>query len=835
MNDPNLLWDFKRSQLLLFVDYRVTAGARTVMYTSPDAQSWSAPTLVNKYGAPGPGTGATQLTMGPHKGRVLVASYGPGVAVYWSDDLAVWHRSSMLDIPGSWWAANNSVTGFCEPQLVELTNGSVRLDMRHCVNGPGWQKTRGYALSTDSGSHFGALQPARGIGDGGGGCQGSILRVGKTLYLSNSQSFSQRTNLTLHRSTDDGGHWIAQTAVAPPNVPTGYSALVQLGGGSAQVGLVWELVCCSKLAPCGVPLPDPSQCHGNTNTTIVFSALPGVDGGAAGHKRVKADDREPPAPLAARRLRASGSNTKEPSRSFALDPTGVITFTWSSEHTQRGAAQASFHIVVRDAITGRVAYDSGRVDSAFPRHHLPANAQASLETAREHSWSVVWWDAEGRGSPQSTGTFHLGPGADEWAAAPWIGSNVTNLYRTNQLPATEEAAASVMLYVCALGFGSVSVNGEPALQGARMTVSGWTNNERLNLYESYDLTAAARNCSARNAELVIGIALGHGWRAPIFARDDNSSKPGDTTQRVFRALLVVTNRDGTSIDILSGAENWVGARGPVISDSVYDGETYDARLALPGWDAQSSLALASRRERWSAAAVVRDAPRGRMVAQTMPAVVLDRVLTPQSITQPRRGVFVVDFGENVAGYASLRNVRGERGRAIVLHYAEILQHRGLPDVGASYDQKMPYFQNLRSANATDTFILAGTGAEEYVPSFTYHGARYVQVDGFPGTLTADNIEFHHFHTGNARRSSLAFPGSPTLEAIQEMALGTQRSNMMSITTDCDQRDERLGWMGDEELSVHTMLLNWQADEFFSVYMANMASEMDADGSLPDVV
>ena len=567
--------------------------------------------------------------------------------------------------------------------------------------------------------------------------------------------------------------------------------------------------------------------------SMAKEAKPTLPDGAAGHKRAKADDREMPAP--ARRLRASGSNTKEPSRSFALDPTGVITFTWSSEHTERGAAQASFHIVVRDAITGRVAYDSGRVRSAFPRHHLPANAQASLETAREHSWSVVWWDAEGRGSPQSTGTFHLGPGADEWAAAPWIGSNVTNLYRTNQLPATEEAAASVMLYVCALGFGSVSVNGEPALQGARMTVSGWTNNERLNLYESYDLTAAARNCSARNTELVIGIALGHGWRAPIFARDDNSSKPGDTTQRVFRALLVVTNRDGTSINVLSGAENWVGARGPVISDSVYDGETYDARLALPGWDAQSSLAFASRRERWSAAAVVHDAPRGRMLAQTMPAVVLDRVLTPQSITQPRRGVFVVDFGENVAGYASLRNVHGERGRAIVLHYAEILQHRGLPDVGASYDEKMPYFQNLRSANATDTFILAGTGAEAYVPSFTYHGARYVQVDGFPGTLTADNIEFHHFHSGNAPRSSLAFPGSPTLEAIQEMALGTQRSNMMSLATDCDQRDERLGWMGDEDLSVHTMLLNWQADEFFSVFMANMASEMDADGSLPDVV
>ena len=108
----------------------------------------------------------------------------------------------MLAIPGSWWARNNSVFGFCEPQLVELSNGTVRLDMRHCLNGPGWPNTRGYALSTDSGATFGKLQPAWGIGDGGGGgCQGSIIRAGKALYLSNSNSFNALTDLTVHRST----------------------------------------------------------------------------------------------------------------------------------------------------------------------------------------------------------------------------------------------------------------------------------------------------------------------------------------------------------------------------------------------------------------------------------------------------------------------------------------------------------------------------------------------------------------------------------------------------------------------------------------------------------
>jgi hypothetical protein len=102
--------------------------------------------------------------MGTHKGRVLVASYGAGVLVWFSDDLAHWRRSSMAIIHGNWWAINNTVMGFCEPQLVELSNGVVRLDMKHCINGTGWNKTRGYALSTDGGLHFGILQPARGIG-----------------------------------------------------------------------------------------------------------------------------------------------------------------------------------------------------------------------------------------------------------------------------------------------------------------------------------------------------------------------------------------------------------------------------------------------------------------------------------------------------------------------------------------------------------------------------------------------------------------------------------------------------------------------------------------------
>ena len=222
-----------------------------------------------------------------------------------------------------------------------------------------------------------------------------------------------------------------------------------------------------------------------------------------------------------------------------------------------------------------------------------------------------------------------------------------------------------------------------------------------------------------------------------------------------------------------------------------------------------------------------------MMASAMPPISLDRVLSPRAITQPSPGLFVCDFGENLAGWAVLKRIpNGKPGQRIVIKYAEVLQHKLMPDLkNQSFDPRLPYFKNLRSANSTDVFIQPPAARDdggslnssdgsyhEYAPSFTYHGGRFVQVSGFPGgELTAANIEFHHFHTANAPRVSVNF-SSPTLAAIQSLAVGAQRSNMMSVPTDCDQRDERLGWMGDADLSVETMLINYDAGAFFSMYL-----------------
>ena len=288
----------------------------------------------------------------------------------------------------------------------------------------------------------------------------------------------------------------------------------------------------------------------------------------------------------------------------------------------------------------------------------------------------------------------------------------------------------------------------------------------------------------------------------------------------------------------TAAPTWTAAAGPVTADGTYDGETYDARMEMPGWDVAGFVEEASV---WAPAPTVADGPRGKMAASSMPAVALDRIVKPIGITNPAPGMFVVDYGTNVAGWSVLKGIKGKAGQTVVMKHAEIMQHENLPGNQGAWrptitkmNSSMIYQGNLRSALATDTYIMKGDAAgETYTPSFTYHGCRYVEVTGLD-SLTVDDIEYHHFHTANAVKSKVTF-SSPTITAVQKLAVGAQRSNMMTVPTDCDQRDERLGWMGDADLSGESMLINYDSGAFLSMFMANMDSEVDPDGSLTDVV
>ena len=210
-----------------------------------------------------------------------------------------------------------------------------------------------------------------------------------------------------------------------------------------------------------------------------------------------------------------------------------------------------------------------------------------------------------------------------------------------------------------------------------------------------------------------------------------------------------------------------------------------------------------------------------LVGTRDPAIRVTQELKPAKMTQPTPGTYIFDMGQNMVGMARLR-VRGAAGTRVQLRFAEMLN----PDGTA-------YTANLRLARATDTYICNGNGTETWEPRFTFHGFRYVEVTGFPGTPTLDAI------TGRVIGSDIRKTGwfkcsSPLVNQLQSNIDWGQRGNFLSVPTDCPQRDERLGWMGDAQIFARTATYNRDVAAFFEKWLQDVEDSQAPDGGFPDV-
>ncbi len=262
-------------------------------------------------------------------------------------------------------------------------------------------------------------------------------------------------------------------------------------------------------------------------------------------------------------------------------------------------------------------------------------------------------------------------------------------------------------YVTALGYYELHINGKKI--GDKVLDPAWTVYPKRVLYSTYDVTSALQD--GPNA---IGVMLGGGWA---------TQGAGGPPEYKAPALLFQMNielADGKTVSVSSDT-SWKTAAGPVVSDSVYDGDVYDARLEKPGWDRPGF------NEAGWAPARQEQGTEGTISAEMMPPIRVTDTLVPRSMTNPEPGVYIYDFGQNFAGWARLR-VRGPRGTKVRLRFSELI-----------YPNGMINRQNIRSAKARDIYILKGSGLEKYEPHFTYHGFRYVELTGYPGTPSLDTI------------------------------------------------------------------------------------------------
>jgi alpha-L-rhamnosidase len=360
------------------------------------------------------------------------------------------------------------------------------------------------------------------------------------------------------------------------------------------------------------------------------------------------------------------------------------------------------------------------------------------------------------------------------------------------------------LYSTALGVYTAEINGKRA--GRDELAPGWTDYNTRVQYQTYDVTSLLRR--GGNA---IGATIAPGWYAGHVA----SFGPHQYGERPwFRARLEVDYTDGTSGSVVTD-QSWRGATGPVETSDLIMGETYDARAETPGWSRDGYDDRA-----WKPVLVNGDV-KAEPVAQADPPVQVERELTPVKVTEPKPGVHVFDLGQNMVGTVRLR-VAGTKGRTVTIRHAEVLNEDG-----------SIYTDNLRTAKATDTYTLRGGGTETYTPRFTFHGFRYVELTGYPGTPAKDAVVGRVMHT--AAPFTLSFTTDvPMLNRLQHNITWGQRGNFLSVPTDTPARDERLGWSGDINVFARTAAYNMESARFLSKWMGDVRDTQLPDGAFPDV-
>ncbi|KAJ3579103.1 hypothetical protein NPX13_g1462 [Xylaria arbuscula] len=361
---------------------------------------------------------------------------------------------------------------------------------------------------------------------------------------------------------------------------------------------------------------------------------------------------------------------------------------------------------------------------------------------------------------------------------------------------------SARLYITAYGVYEASINGQRV--GDAVLAPGWQSYQHRLVYDTYDVTSLL----AGNSNNTIGIQVGEGWYAGRIGFETSRNIWGDTLGAF--ALLVVTNADGTS-EMITTDLTWSSSTGAITTSEIYDGEFYNSVNDQPGWNTPDFTPPANA-SKWIGVRAL-ESPLGRLTAPDGPPIRrLEEVVLKDVITTPA-GATVLDFGQNLVGWLRL-NVSGPAGTTIKMIHVEVLENGEIATAP------------LRSAKQTDTLVLSGNGTQTWEPTFTYHGFRYVQVDGWPTAQTPLNDETVKaivIHSDMQRTGQFKTSDS-LLNKLVENILWSLKGNFMSVPTDCPQRDERLGWTGDAHAFSPTANFLYDAAGFWKGWLKDVVAE-----------
>jgi alpha-L-rhamnosidase len=513
---------------------------------------------------------------------------------------------------------------------------------------------------------------------------------------------------------------------------------------------------------------------------------------------------------------------------YLENPLGIDTpqprLSWVLESKQRAEKQTAYQIIAATSETLLKSdkgdlWDTGEVPSDQTLHVVYAGKE--LSSCRRCCWKVRVWDKDGKVSAYSKPAYwEMGLLTPQ----DWQGQWIAPTTDTNSLPAPmlrrafmlEGKIKQARAYICGLGYYELHLNGKKI--GDHLLDPGYTRYDKRALYVTYDVTDALRR--GKNA---VGVILGNGWyNVQTRAVWDFHKAPWRAAPKLLMQLRA-EYADGR-VETISTDSRWTTGTGPITFDSIYSGETYDARAEKPGWDTPDYDDSA-----WAIPQVV-SAPGGKLAAQMMPPIKADRTIKPVKLTEPQPGVFVFDMGQNFAGFAEL-SVRGPAGTKVVMKYGERLGKDGMLD-RADIQQHIVRVDTNQQYQ-TDTYLLKGKGLETWHSRFDYHGFQYVEVTGFPGKPTLDTLRGVFIHSAIPVAGEFEC-SNPLLNRIWGAGRWAYLSNLQGIPTDCPHR-EKNGWTGDAHLAAAQGLFNYAPATVYTKWINDLGDEQRPTGELPGIV
>jgi len=507
---------------------------------------------------------------------------------------------------------------------------------------------------------------------------------------------------------------------------------------------------------------------------------------------------------------------------YLSNPLGIDSrhprLSWKLDDQRQGARQTAYQLLVS---TDSAGMDKGRTARTGSDSNRVVYQGKPLQPFTKYYWRVVLWDKDGQPLTSSIASFETGVMDKENWKGSWISDNrgidfkPAPYFRTT-FPVTKKIRAA-RAYIAVAGLYELYINGQKT--GDHRLDPMYTRFDRRTLYVTYDVTAQLQN--GKNA---IGVLLGNGWYNHQSTAVWNFHRAPWRGRPAFCLDLRITYDDGTTETITSDT-HWKTASGPVVFNSIYTAEHYDARLEQPGWNTANFADSA-----WQPV-IYRSAPSANIVSQTVVPIRNVETIPAADVKKMADTLYLFDLGRNISGVSRI-TVKGEAGTVLRLKHAEKLDKNGRADqsnIIVHYrptDDKDPY--------QTDIFILSGQGEETFMPHFNYKGFQYVEVSSDkPVSLTKESLTGYFMHSDVAPAGSI-HSSSNTLNKIWQATNNSYLSNLFGYPTDCPQR-EKNGWTGDAHIASETGLYNFDGITVYEKWMADHRDEQQPNGVLPSII